>query len=255
MKDEIIKELRRLEQELEIKVLYAVESGSRAWGFASRDSDWDVRFLYIHKLDWYLRIDQERDYYVKILDNEIDLSGWELKKALKLFRKSNPHLLEWMRSPIVYNQHSSAIDKMRDLKKLYFDPKSCFHHYLNVAVHNFEGYLADERINLKKLFYVLRTILAADWIYEHRTTVPVEFPVLLESQITDALISNEIISLLKRKGAGTEQDIVPKNDLLQEFLEEKIACNKARLSSLTKRVTPETAPLNVLFKETLSEVW
>src|SRR5688500_16659645 len=102
MTDEIKKELLRLEIQHDIKILYAVESGSRAWGFDSTDSDWDVRFFYIHKLDWYLKIDDRKDNQEEILPNNIDLVGWELKKALRLFRKSNPLMLEWLRSPIVY---------------------------------------------------------------------------------------------------------------------------------------------------------
>ena len=125
MEKEILKELKNIEQEQDIKILYAVESGSRAWGFASLDSDWDVRYIYIHNSLWYLSIDDKKDSYDKILPNDIDLSGWDLKKTLKLFRKSNPPLLEWMRSPIIYYQNSSMIDKLRNLALEYFNPKSC----------------------------------------------------------------------------------------------------------------------------------
>ncbi|MBL7712009.1 MAG: nucleotidyltransferase domain-containing protein, partial [Chitinophagaceae bacterium] len=108
MVKEIRQELLRLEAQYGIKILYAVESGSRAWGFASTDSDWDVRYIYIHKLEWYLRIDSEKDSQEEILPNDIDLAGWELKKALRLFRKSNPPLLEWLSSPIVYLEQFST---------------------------------------------------------------------------------------------------------------------------------------------------
>src|SRR5688572_24447307 len=107
MIEEIKRELLRLETGNSIKILYAVESGSRAWGFASTDSDWDVRFIYIHKLEWYLQIEDKKDSLDKILPNEIDLAGWEIRKALKLFRKSNPPMMEWLRSPIVYSENFS----------------------------------------------------------------------------------------------------------------------------------------------------
>ncbi|MEP1306392.1 MAG: nucleotidyltransferase domain-containing protein [Balneola sp.] len=87
MESEIKKELSSLESELEIKILYAVESGSRAWGFPSTNSDWDVRFIYVHSKDWYLSIDDKKDNYVKILPNDIDLSGWELKKNTQIIQK------------------------------------------------------------------------------------------------------------------------------------------------------------------------
>ena len=115
MIEEISKELLRLEREQDIKILYAVESGSRAWGFASRDSDWDVRYIYVHRLEWYLRIEDEKDSREEILPNDIDLAGWELRKALRLFRKSNPPLMEWLNSPIVYLQNFSTADRLREL--------------------------------------------------------------------------------------------------------------------------------------------
>lgn len=94
--------LARLETERNVRVLYACESGSRAWGFASRDSDYDVRFLYVHQSDWYLSVEDRRDVIEEPLNNELDVSGWELRKALRLLRKSNPPLLEWLKSPVVY---------------------------------------------------------------------------------------------------------------------------------------------------------
>jgi len=117
MEKQIRKELIKIEEKKNIRILYAVESGSRAWGFASTDSDWDVRFLYIHDQDWYLSIDDKEDNYEKILPNNIDLSGWELRKTLKLFRKSNPPLLEWLRSPIIYLEKYSTANQLRELSK------------------------------------------------------------------------------------------------------------------------------------------
>lgn len=141
MIQEIKKELLRLEQQHDIKILYAVESGSRAWGFASINSDWDVRYIYIHRLEWYLKIDLPKDHQEEILANDIDLAGWELKKALRLFRKSNPPLMEWLRSPIVYAEPFSTAQKLRDLGNEYFNPNSCLHHYLHMAEGNYRDYL------------------------------------------------------------------------------------------------------------------
>src|SRR5689334_4174867 len=108
MIDEIKSELSKLEADRNIKILYAVESGSRAWGFASKDSDWDVRFMYVHDYDWYLSINDKKDNIETILPNDIELSEWKLKKALLLFRKSNPPLLEWLRSPTIYKEEFST---------------------------------------------------------------------------------------------------------------------------------------------------
>ncbi len=137
MNDEIGSELSRIERETDVRILLAVESGSRAWGFASTDSDWDVRYVYVHRLEWYLRIDQHRDSHEEILPNDIDLSGWELRKALGLYRKSNPPMLEWLRSPIVYREQFSTAQTLRELSKEYFNPRSCMYHYLSMAKGNF----------------------------------------------------------------------------------------------------------------------
>ncbi|MEI6057268.1 MAG: nucleotidyltransferase domain-containing protein, partial [Lentisphaerota bacterium] len=154
MKEQILTELKRIEQEQNVKVLYAVESGSRAWGFASTNSDWDVRFIYVHPLDWYLSIQERKDNYAKILPNDIDLGGWELRKSLNLFRKSNPPLLEWLRSPNVYYEDSSFINGIRELSQEYFNPKSTMYHYLHMADGNYRDYLKGAVVRMKKYFYV-----------------------------------------------------------------------------------------------------
>src|SRR5437870_651522 len=133
MLNEIQNELQRIQNQFDVRVLYAVESGSRAWGFESKDSDWDVRYIYIQKPEWYLSIDDKKDNREEILPNQIDLAGWDLRKALKLFRKSNPPMLEWLRSPIIYLEEFSIAAKLRMLTADYFNPKSCLYHYLSMA--------------------------------------------------------------------------------------------------------------------------
>ena len=94
--------LIEIEAKNAIKIVYACESGSRAWGFPSANSDYDVRFIYIRPVDWYLSIYEKRDVIEYPIDEQLDISGWDLKKALQLLRKTNPPLLEWLGSPIVY---------------------------------------------------------------------------------------------------------------------------------------------------------
>lgn len=94
MREEILKRLTDIEGEEDVKIFYACESGSRAWGFPSADSDYDVRFLYRHPEEWYLSVDLEekRDVIERPINDDLDISGWDLRKALKLLRKSNPPL-------------------------------------------------------------------------------------------------------------------------------------------------------------------
>ena len=110
MKSRILSHLREIETTENVRIVYACESGSRAWGFPSADSDYDVRFLYVHPLEWYLSVDVKRDVIERPLQGGLDISGWDLKKALQLFRKSNPPLLEWLGSPIVYLEQYSTAD-------------------------------------------------------------------------------------------------------------------------------------------------
>jgi predicted nucleotidyltransferase len=100
----ILEQLEQIEQEEQVTILYACESGSRAWGFPSQDSDYDVRFIYLHKPEWYLSIYDKRDVIERPINNMLDINGWDLRKALNLFRKSNPPLLEWLQSPIQYKE-------------------------------------------------------------------------------------------------------------------------------------------------------
>ncbi len=104
MRKKIKEQLRRIEDAENIKILLAVESGSRAWGFASPDSDYDVRFVYIRSLEDYLRLDATRDVIELPIDDVLDINGWDLQKTLRLLHKSNPTLFEWFSSPIVYKK-------------------------------------------------------------------------------------------------------------------------------------------------------
>jgi predicted nucleotidyltransferase len=255
MKNEIKLELSKLESQHDIKILYAVESGSRAWGFASKDSDWDVRYIYVHKLDWYLQIDDKKDNLEVILPNDLDLAGWELKKALRLFRKSNPPMLEWLRSPIVYLEQFSTAERLRELTNEYFNPKSCLHHYLHMAEGNYKDYLQKDNVRVKKYFYVLRPILACEWIKQTNTMVPMEFHKLLESQVTDSKVKEAIQNLLKRKMSGEELNEAPKIQILNDFLEQKIQFYNDYINSLGKITQPNTERLNELFKATIYEAW
>lgn len=253
MTDLIQTELKNLERQHNIKILYAVESGSRAWGFASTDSDWDVRFIYIHREDWYLSIDDKKDSVEIMLPNDLDLAGWEMRKALKLFRKSNPPLLEWLNSPIVYHEEKAVVEQFRGLMEEYFNPKSCLHHYLHMAEGNFREYLQRELVRTKKYFYVLRPVLACQWIERADTMAPTEFQKLFETQIEDGELKTEIEKLLARKRSGDELGEEPKIQVLNDFLEERIQYYANYVKQFELKKQPDTKKLNEFFRATLSQ--
>lgn len=260
MEDTILETLKKVEEDFQVKIVYACESGSRAWEFPSKDSDYDVRFIYVHKTEDYLTIDQmgigtKRDVIELPINDLLDVSGWELTKALRLFRKSNPPLMEWLHSGIVYYQAFSTIEQMRDLSKTIFSPNSCLHHYLNMASNNFREYLEGEKVKIKKYFYVLRPVLAATWIEKFNEFPPLEFSTLLETLVPEGELKNEIQILLKRKLDGDELDLEPKIQVINDFLNEEII----RLREYTKTINlsfPNFTPkLDKLFRDTLEEVW
>jgi uncharacterized protein len=235
MHEQIERALREIERERDVRILYACESGSRAWGFASPDSDYDPRFIYVLPRQRYLSIEQERDVIeVKIEEGDLDLAGWDLRKALRLFRKSNPPMLEWMISPIVYIEDAAFMSELRRLSAIYYSPERCFMHYLSMARTNLRGYLLDEMVPLKKYLYVLRPILACRWIEMDLGQPPVPFHELLERTVDDENLRKAIDELLERKMASGEAGVAPRIDAISDFLESELR----RLATVRPDVQP-----------------
>lgn len=244
--------LTRIETTYNITILYAFESGSRAWGFESEDSDYDVRFIYIHPTPWYLSIGKRRDVIEESSTSLLDLSGWDLTKALDLFRRSNPPLLEWIQSPIIYMSKSSLIESFRELLPHYYAPISCMYHYLHMAEGNMREYLKGDEVWTKKYFYVLRPILACMWIEMGIGAPPMEFRKLLEATVLDDNLLTEIEILLKAKREGHELRRGPRNEIISNFLENQLY----RLKSLHQppAETKDPQVLDQLFLDILIEI-
>jgi predicted nucleotidyltransferase len=251
MKSLIESELRRIESKYGVRVLYAVESGSRAWGFASKDSDYDVRFLYVHPLAWYLSVEQQRDVIEEPIRNDLDLSGWDLRKALGLLRKSNPPLLEWLNSPVVYFQDDAFLGDFRRLASEHYQPEKVFLHYLHMAEGNFRSYLREEIVWIKKYFYVLRPILACRWIERGLGVVPMEFGRLAHGTLEDPTLRFSIADLVVRKQAGEELDRGPRIPAISDFIEAELP--RLALSAPIKGDLPPVTPLNSFFRNTLQQ--
>lgn len=250
MKEIIVEELKRIEREENLKVLYACESGSRAWGFPSQDSDYDVRFIYVRPLHWYLSIDESRDTLELPLTNDLDINGWDLRKALRLFRGSNAALYEWLQSPIIYWHEDNFLEEIQALMPAYFSLRSGMHHYLSITRKYILNDFGSEEIKLKRLFYALRSVLACKWITEHRQVPPMEL-----GQLT-ALIKNQeplmalMARLLVQKANGTEKEVVGDIDLLKTFIEQE--ANKCQLILDLPTSNSDSYLLNTLLWKWLS---
>lgn len=254
MKNTIIKRLREIEEEQKIKIVYACESGSRAWGFPSSNSDYDVRFLYLRPLEWYLSIEQKRDVIELPISEQLDISGWDLQKTLLLFRKSNPPLLEWLGSPIIYLEEYSIAGQMRAMAKEYYSPIASSYHYLHMAQGNYREYLKGESVWLKKYFYVLRPILAVQWIERKYGVVPTEFEVLVEKLVTELSLKMAIDALIQSKRDGAELDYGPRIDPISKFVEQELERFENYEVEHEKHSTP-IEKLDELFINALAEVW
>jgi predicted nucleotidyltransferase len=251
----IYAELKQIEQEEGVRILYACESGSRAWGFPSKDSDYDVRFIYVRPVEWYLSILEKRDVIERPISDLLDINGWDLKKALNLFRKSNPPLLEWLQSSIPYLEPFSVTEKIRQLSPLTFSPRSSMYHYLHMAKGNFRAYLQGDLVKIKKYFYVLRPILACGWIEKYGTMPPMEFEELVKQMLPDSTLKQEVYTLLTRKRAGVEFDVGPKIAVINDFLERQIAYFEETAKHISVSGEKQDQALDVLFRDALKEVW
>ncbi|MDP4552634.1 nucleotidyltransferase domain-containing protein [Alkalihalobacillus macyae] len=263
MHEHIIEVIKQTEKDHDIKILYACEAGSRAWGFPAEESDYDVRFIYIHKKNWYLSIDQKRDGIevpsrdkVSIpVDDRVDMSGWELTKALKLFRKSNPPLLEWLHSTIVYHEPFSTAEQMRELARTIFSPRSCLYHYVNMAKGNFRECLKREDVRIKMYLNVLRPVLASNWIKKYQSIPPIGFEELFEDAALPLELQEVIKTFLKSKRAGEDLIVEPRIDVINSYVQKEVEELEAYAKALDVQIEDPTEKLNDLFRITLEEVW
>ncbi|OOV29084.1 nucleotidyltransferase [Flavobacterium sp. LM5] len=229
MKDKILHKLQQIEHEKGVTLLYAVESGSRAWGFASPDSDYDIRFIYRHDLDYYLSLWEQHDVIEFMTEDDLDGSGWDLRKTVQLLAKSNAPLLEWLYSPVVYYENETFATQMRALAKDCFSPIACLHHYLGTTK-KFMAVCEQDEVKLKSYFYALRTALAGKWIIENISFPPVAFADLLP--IAPQNIQDKIKELMQLKAHQDESYLHPKETLITDFLIETIQFNQENASKL-----------------------
>ena len=204
MKKTIQQNLKLFEMERNIEILYAVESGSRAWGFESQDSDWDIRFIYAHPIQKYLSFqNMKKDTIERMIEDEGDLDfvGWDLRKALHLFNKGNPHMFEYLRSPIVYIKANEPIVQLQRSLERFFSPTATLYHYFHMALGNYKKYIEDkEEVSLKKYLYVVRPLLACLWVEKYNEPPPIQFQTLCDEFLPEnSDLKMKLIALLEKK--------------------------------------------------------
>lgn len=245
MEKKILDKLKEIEKQKDVEILFAVESGSRAWGFASPDSDYDIRFIYKHKPEYYLSLWEKPDVIEFMTEDDLDGSGWDLRKAVKLLARSNAPLMEWLFSPVVYYENEVFAKQMRELATACFSPIAVLHHYLGTTK-NFMEVCEMEEVKLKSYFYALRTALAGKWIIENNTFPPVAFADVLP--IAPKNIQENILELQQIKARQDEKYLHPKENLITDFLLKTVQFNHENASKLGsgKKMNEE---LDLFFRE------
>jgi len=187
--DYIIKrKLSEIENKHQLRILFAVESGSRAWGFSSSDSDYDVRFVYALPEREYMRLEQPKDNF-ELMDGDLDISGWEIRKALNLMFKGNFTIREWLQSPIVYADRW-AIDTLTKLANETPCQERLFYSYRSLLKKVLKDYLDPSKpeVLLKKYFYALRSAFAMRYVKDSYANVP---PMSLVDLMNNLVVSSQ----------------------------------------------------------------
>lgn len=250
MREIIVSKLRELESTENIRILHAVESGSRAWGFASPDSDYDVRFIYVRNKEYYLKLEKRRDVIELEINDELDISGWDLDKTLILLQKSNPTLYEWFNSPIQYIK-TEFYDVIQPYLKEYFVSQKALYHYLNMAKTNYRTYLKEDMVIAKKYFYVLRPLLACEWIIDRNSPPPMLFSELADAEL-DIDMQPCIEQLLEIKMNSPEIRRIPRMEKVNDYLDSKIDAVADYLNSMSAQHKGSWDKLNQLFLSELN---
>lgn len=252
MREQVMTHLRAIEAQHNVTILFACESGSRGWGFASPDSDYDVRFIYVNRLPWYLTVAPGRDVIEVPISGDLDINGWDLRKALGLMRESNPTLLEWLRSPVVYREEAETMARFRALAEQVFSNAKGWHHYASMAKKNFREHLQADEVRYKKYLYVLRPLLAARWIRTRPGVPPMRFAELAQHTLhatADAALIAEINALLDVKMRAGEAATSPRWPGIHAFIEAELARNAAE--PVQPLPVAGHAPLDALLMDTV----
>lgn len=251
MRTEIIEHIKQLEEEKKIKILLAAESGSRAWGCPSPDSDYDVRIIYKRSKSEYLNIDDKPDTINYFHGELLDINGWDIKKTLKLIRKSNATPFEWAQSPIKYKEIDNFSSTILNLSKEYFQPRHSVNHYKGIAKNSYLSNDLSGEIKLKKLFYVLRPLMAAKWIIKKNEIPPMDIPNLIPI-IEDKKIVSHINDLLEIKSNANEDYVHKMDNLITDFIGKEFDyVSSIQLEDNSD--VPSSDQLNKKFKEIIED--
>lgn len=245
--------LEEIEQRENIHILYACESGSRAWGFSSPDSDYDVRFVYVRPVEFYLKLENTKDTLECELNEIYDITGWDIKKLLWLLNKSNPSIFEWAVSPIVYKttKEWEFVSKIFDR---HFSEKKALYHYNSITKNHLRRYFEDKsEVKYKPYLYNLRQCLACLWIMDRKSPPPILFDVLKKAYLPDEL-QEEVCHLLELKKSIREKETGPRIKRIDEFISSVVSEVEKYLEISVEKKQSDWDELNSIFLQLLEKV-
>ncbi|MES2301114.1 MAG: nucleotidyltransferase domain-containing protein [Pseudomonadota bacterium] len=253
IRQEIEARLATIEATEGVRYLLAVESGSRAWGFPSPDSDYDVRFVYVRSRDWYLRLEPGRDVIETPIEGDIDLNGWDIRKTLGLMLKSNAVVSEWPSSPIRYRDDDPEAARIAALTDEIFDPRGVAHHYANIGRNAADRWLeGDDAVPVKRYFYALRPALAIRALRNDPDRRPsMNLQALMRESAISAPIVDMIEELVEAKRQTRELGNTRRFPELDVLIREELG----QAAELPERKPPATAleAANAIFLDLLRE--
>jgi len=216
----ILAELAGIERQENVRVLFAIESGSRAWGFPSPDSDFDARFVYVRRRDWYLSLTPGRDVIELPIDGDFDINGWDIRKALLLLMKPNPVLLEWLSSPIRYSWNEEACAQLRAFAERTAFARACLHHYLSLSRRLWNEFVEGKHeVNFKKYLYILRPALCIAWVRERAGEIPpMSLPDIMAGLELSPAFRAAVGELLMLKAQASEMGVGARVGVLDELI-------------------------------------
>ncbi|MBI2145853.1 nucleotidyltransferase domain-containing protein [Candidatus Woesearchaeota archaeon] len=251
MKNKIVSLCKTLEKKEHIKILFAVESGSRLWRMSSKDSDYDVRFVFVQPLENYISIqnDKNTNLVINHTFGDIDLSGFDIFKFSKLLLKSNPSIIEWFQSDILY--YGKKPKELQKIALTHFNPAALYYHYKSMCRFNYEKYLASKHeVTYKKYLYAMRGLVNAQYVITTQGLPPISFPECLQrSSFLPTKIKESLLKIIKLKCEGREKDLIQNISLYDQYILEFLQKNEKILPKPIEEKNINKELQNIVLKE------
>ncbi len=254
IREEIMKKLKDTEIEHNVKIIFAIESGSRGWGFESPDSDYDCRFVYVREKNSYITVEEKKDFIEYDVDKIFDINGWDLQKFIKHIMKSNANLLEWLSSNVIYMKNEECTQLLQELGSDFFNPVSVSYHYLSMAKKKYDNILNDE-CKIKTYFYVLRALACVRYIYEYNQMPYMEYFNNLEKISVGNNIKGEVHKLYDLKVKVDEAYKIPENKILVEYFKSEINFFESEIKNINFEQHKDTEKCDEIFRKIIDRMW